>query len=148
MYVTVFLGPNAPSSQGSIFTITEQISKYIMQIITKAQVEMIKSIEVKQKAVNDFAEHTDAFMPRTAWAGTCRSWFKRGNAFGPITAVHPGSRVHWFHAMERPKFEDFEYDYDSENQFQYLANGFSAREAPGADNTWYLDQSCPRYLYY
>ena len=83
-----------------------------MQLITKAQTELIKTIVVKQDAVNDLSEHIDIFMPRTAWAGDCRSWFKRGKRHGPITAIHPGSRVHWFHALERPKFEDFEYEFD------------------------------------
>lgn len=144
----MFLGPNAPISHGSIFTITENVSKYIMQLITKAQTEMIKSINVKQDAVDDFTQHIEAFMPRTAWAGNCRSWFKRGQVNGPVTAIHPGSRVHWFHTMERPKFEDFNYEYVTGNRFQYLGNGFSIREEEGGDNTWYLDHVDPQYLYY
>ncbi|OAA60218.1 Flavin monooxygenase-like protein [Niveomyces insectorum RCEF 264] len=144
----MFLGPNAPISHGSVFTITENVSQYILQIVTKAQVEMIKTINVKQQAVDDFAQHVDVFMPRTAWAGNCRSWFKRGKIDGPVTAIHPGSRVHWFHTLERPKFEDFDYEYDTNNRFQYLGNGFSIREEDGGDNTWYLDQVAPKYLYY
>lgn len=119
-----------------------------MQVITKVQVEMIKSIRVKQQAVDEFATHIDTFMPRTAWAGKCRSWFKRGKIDGPITAIHPGSRIHWFHTMERPKFEDFEYEYDTGNRFQYLGNGFSTREEDSSDSTWYLDERVPKYLYY
>lgn len=144
----MFLGPNAPISHGSVFTITEYVSKYIMQLVTKAQVERIKTIRVKQQAVDHFTAHVEAFMPRTAWAGKCRSWFKRGTVDGPVTAIHPGSRVHWFHTMERPKFEDFEYEYDNGNRFGYLGNGFSVREAPGCNNTWYLEEEVPRFLYY
>lgn len=147
-YKTVFLGPNAPISHGSVFTITEQCSKYILQLITKAQVELIKAIEVKQEAVDDLAIHIHNFMPRTAWAGNCRSWFKNGRSSGPIIAIHPGSRLHWFHALERPKFEDFNYTYDTGNRFQFLGNGFSTREEEGADQTWYLDQVAPTLLYY
>ncbi|KAH0845712.1 putative sterigmatocystin biosynthesis monooxygenase stcW [Fonsecaea pedrosoi] len=145
---TVFLGPNAPISHGSVFTITEQCSKYILQLITKAQVELIKAIDVKQEAVDDLAIHIHHFMPRTAWAGNCRSWFKNGRSSGPIIAIHPGSRLHWFHALERPKFEDFDYTYDTGNRFQFLGNGFSTREEEGADQTWYLDQVAPKLLYY
>lgn len=144
----MFLGPNAPISHGSVFTITEYVAKYIMQLITKAQVEGIKTIDVKQRAVDDFASHLEKFMPRTAWAGRCRSWFKRGTVDGPVTGIHPGSRVHWFHMMERPKFEDYKYEYDTGNRFQYLGNGFSTREGEGGDNTWYLDEVEPRFLYY
>ncbi|ERT00706.1 hypothetical protein HMPREF1624_01938 [Sporothrix schenckii ATCC 58251] len=144
----MFLGPNAPISHGSVFTITENVSKYIMQLITKAQVEGIRTIAVKPAAVDDFTEHIDTFMPRTAWAGDCRSWFKRGRSTGPITAIHPGSRVHWFHALERPRFEDFDYTYDTSNRFQYLGNGFSTREEAPNDYPWYLDEVDPKYLYY
>jgi cation diffusion facilitator CzcD-associated flavoprotein CzcO len=145
---SAFLGPNAPISHGSVFTITEQCSKYILQMITKAQVELIKTVDVKQAAVDDLAIHIHHFMPRTAWAGHCRSWFKNGRTEGPITAIHPGSRLHWFHALERPKFEDFEYTYDTGNRFQFLGNGFSTREEREADQTWYLDQVEPKLLYY
>lgn len=119
-----------------------------MQFITKSQVEMIKAVDVKAAAVDDFAIHIAKFMPRTAWAGKCRSWFKNGKVTGPVIAIHPGSRLHWFHALERPKFEDFEYTYDTGNRFQYLGSGFSVREETDDNQTWYLDEVDPKYLYY
>lgn len=146
--ILAFLGPNAPISHGSVFTITEQCSKYVLQLITKAQTEGIKAFDVKQEAVRDFATHIQHFMPRTAWAGNCRSWFKNGRSSGPVTAIHPGSRLHWFHMLERPKFEDYDYEYDTGNRFQYLGNGFSTREEEGEDSTWYLDDVEPKFLYY
>jgi hypothetical protein len=82
-------------------------------------------------------------MPRTAWVSPCRSWFKGGNADGPVTALHPGSRIHFFHMLEGFRGEDFEYVYDSpvQNRFQYLGNGFSTKELDdGFDSTWYLDE--------
>lgn len=79
-------------------------------------------------------------MPRTAWQGSCRSWFKGGEKDGPVTALHPGSRIHWFHMLERFRGEDFEYSYDSNNRFSYLGNGFSTRELDGKNPTWYLDR--------
>lgn len=89
----VFLGPNAPISHGSVFTITEQCSKYVMQLITKAQTEGIKAYDVKQSACNDFITHVQHFMPRTAWAAKCRSWFKNGKVDGPVLAIHPGESL-------------------------------------------------------
>lgn len=50
--------------------------------------------------------------------------------------------------LERPKFEDFNYTYDTNNRFQYLGNGFSTREEKGQDQTWYLDDVEPKFLYY
>lgn len=90
-------------------------------------------------------------MPRTAWAAPGRSWFKLGGrAEGPVVALHPGSRVHFFHMLETFRAEDFEYVYDraggdgvqaGSNRFAYLGNGFSTRELEeGVDSTWYLDE--------
>jgi len=81
-------------------------------------------------------------MPRTAWAADGKSWFKRGQAHGPVTALHPGSRIHFYHMLERFRGEDFEYVYDNtrQNRFAYLGNGFSTKElGPNGDTTWYLD---------
>ncbi|KAK1474357.1 monooxygenase [Colletotrichum tamarilloi] len=105
----VFLGPNAPIGHGSVFTITELLAKYIAGIIKKCQTEGIKSISPSLDAVNELHEHTQAFMPRTAWAGSCRSWFKGGAVDGPVTALHPGSRIHFFHMLENFRGEDWDY---------------------------------------
>lgn len=106
----------------------------------KAQSESIKSFVPQEAAVQDFAEHVDKFMPRTAWSGTCSSWFKNGKITGPVTALHPGSRIHWFHMLEQPRFEDYHWEYLTSNRFQYLGNGFSTKEEDGVDDTWYLDK--------
>lgn len=81
-------------------------------------------------------------MPRTAWAGPGRSWFKGDSEEGPVTALHPGSRIHFFHMLEEFRGEDWEYVYDNpkQNRFEYLGNGFSSKELdPEEDPTWYLD---------
>jgi len=78
-------------------------------------------------------------MSRTAWSGSCVSWFKGGKKDGPVTALHPGSRIHWFHMLGSPRWEDFEWKGEGRNRFVYLGNGFSTREIEEADQTWYLD---------
>ncbi|KAK1450664.1 monooxygenase [Colletotrichum cuscutae] len=136
----VFLGPNAPIGHGSVFTITELLAKYIAGIIKKCQTEGIKSISPSLDAVNELHEHTKAFMPRTAWAGSCRSWFKGGAVDGPVTALHPGSRIHFFHMLENFRGEDWDYVYEKKrNRFAYLGNGISTKELDGSDSTWYLN---------
>ena len=140
----MFLGPNAPIGHGSVFTLAEHIAKYITSVIRKCQTEGIKAISPSQAAVDDYFEHTSAFMPRTAWAGSCTSWYKDGNTDGPVTALHPGSRIHFFHMLERFRGEDWEYSYDHarQNRFAFLGNGFSVKELdPKQDPTWYLDSS-------
>lgn len=124
-----------------MFTITEHISKYIARVILKCQTEGIKAISPSPEAVEDFYEHINTFMPRTAWAGACRSWFKNGKEDGPVTALHPGSRIHFFHMLQQFRGEDWEYVYDnpSQNRFHYLGNGFSTKELGDSDSTWYLN---------
>jgi hypothetical protein len=114
------------------------MAKYIIHIIHKCQTEGIKAISPTEVATSDFYEHIEAFMPRTAWAGICRSWFKNGAETGPVTALHPGSRIHWFHMLESFRGEDFEYRYEEGKRFRYLGNGFSVKELGEGDKTWYL----------
>ncbi|KAH8590837.1 hypothetical protein B0O99DRAFT_654712 [Bisporella sp. PMI_857] len=134
-----FLGPNAPIGHGSVLTITEHLAKYITKVIQKCQLEHTRSVRPLPAAVDDFSEHIAQFMPRTAWSAPCRSWFKNGKVDGPVTALHPGSRLHWFHMLENPRWEDFEWRREVKNRFQYLGNGFSTKEAPGENSTWYWD---------
>lgn len=70
-----------------------------------------------------------------------------GKEEGPVVALHPGSRAHFFHMLDTVRTEDFEYVYDGDggkarrNRFGYLGNGFSTRELEGGgDSTWYLDE--------
>ena len=139
-----FLGPNAPIGHGSVFTLSEHIARYLTRIIRKCQREGIKALAPAAGAVADYGEHIGAFMPRTSWAAPGRSWFKGGREAGPVTALHPGSRLHFFHMLERFRGEDWDYAYDDAaagNRFAYLGNGFSVRELdPTADSTWYLDE--------
>ncbi|KAI1368655.1 hypothetical protein F5Y08DRAFT_335549 [Xylaria arbuscula] len=140
-YFTV-MGPNAPIGHGSVFTLTEHIARYITRAIQKCQVEGIKAMCPSDAAVVDYSEHIASFMPRTSWAASCSSWFKGGKVDGPVTALHPGSRIHFFHMLEHFRGEDWEYTYDhtSTNRFSYLGNGFSTKELdPAFDSTWYLD---------
>lgn len=148
---TASLGPNAPIGHGSVFTLLEHVARYVARMIRKCQTEGIRAAAPSDAAVTDYAEHVAAFMPRTAWAAPGRSWFKGGREDGPVTALHPGSRVHFFHMLERPRGEDWDFTYDfvdggergSGNRFFYLGNGFSTRELVGPDtfdSTWYLDE--------
>ncbi|KFG84108.1 putative steroid monooxygenase [Metarhizium anisopliae] len=141
----MFLGPNAPTGHGSVLPIVEHAAKYIIQMLYKCQTEGIKSVAPKQEAVADFAEHIDVFMKRTAWSTHCRSWFKNGKVDGPVVALHPGSRIHWFHMLEKPRFEDFDWQTFGRNRFAYLGNGFSTKENPGRDTTYYFDNPYEGY---
>jgi hypothetical protein len=47
----------------------------------------------------------------TAWSDRCSSWFKNGTTDGPITALHPGSRIHFFEMLQIPRYEDYDFTY-------------------------------------
>ncbi|KAK5046735.1 hypothetical protein LTR84_007496 [Exophiala bonariae] len=134
----LFMGPNSPAGHGSIMTIAEQVARYVTIVLKKWQTEHIISLAPKAEIVHEFAQYSHVLLRRTVWAGACRSWYKNGTVDGPITALHAGSRIHWFHMMENFKGEDYDYVYDSSNRFRYLGNGFSVRET-GSNPTWYLD---------
>lgn len=75
----------------------------------------------------DYAAHVAAFMPRTAWAGSCRSWYKGEKGDGRVVGLHPGSRMHFLGMLARFRGEDFEFVYRG-GRFGFLGNGFTAEE--------------------
>ena len=134
------MGPHSPVGHGSLIPVIEVVADYVLAVIQKVQRQCIRAVDVKSQAVDDFTEHTDIFMQRTAWSDGCSSWFKNGTVDGPVVAIWPGSRLTWFEALREPRFEDFNYTYETGNRFQYFGNGFTKREVEGEDLTWYLDQ--------
>lgn len=136
----MFLGPNAPIGHGSVLPIVEHAAKYMINMLKKVQTQGIRTLTPLPRAVRDFNDHVTQFMTRTAWSTGCRSWFKNGKIDGPVVALHPGSRIHWFHMLDRPRYEDFEIEYSSPNRFAYLGNGFSMREESGRDTSYYFDE--------
>jgi len=59
----------------------------------KIQTETIKSLDVKQEALDDIYAHFDEFHKTTVWQEECRSWFKDGKVKNRIY-LWPGS-VSW-----------------------------------------------------
>ncbi len=74
------------------------------------------------------------------WTEECRSWYKAGSADGKVAALWPGSTLHYLEAMESPKWEDWNWEYQrNESRFSYLGNGFSSAEKrPGGDLSHYI----------
>ncbi|MCJ1298381.1 hypothetical protein MMC08_001170 [Hypocenomyce scalaris] len=132
-----FCGPYGPLAHGSFFPLIEQWNAYINKVICKMQVENIKSLRPKQAAAEQFRQHADTFLQRTAWTGPCRSWFKNGTIDGQVM-IYPGSRLHFMELLESPRYEDYDIRYWHENKFAFLGNGFTTREQDGRDITYYL----------
>jgi hypothetical protein len=100
----VINGPYGPYAHGSILPTIEIITRYVEKFIVKLQTENVKSFAPKQEAVDDFRQHRELFLKRTAWSSPCRSWFKGGKVDGPIL-MWPGSRLHFFEAIGNPRWE-------------------------------------------
>ncbi|KAF2184065.1 FAD/NAD(P)-binding domain-containing protein [Zopfia rhizophila CBS 207.26] len=132
-----YCGPYGPLGHGSFMPLIEQWTKYIFTVITKAQIENIKSFRPKLSVSSQFRQHADLFLQRTAWTSPCRSWFKQGMTNGQA-AIWPGSRLHFLEMMKAPRYEDFEIEYWDENVFAFMGNGFEMREFDGRDITNYL----------
>ena len=132
-----FCGPYGPLGHGSFMPLIERWTSYMFDVITKVQVEDIRSITPRMEPSRQFRQHADLFLKRTAWTSPCRSWFKQGKTDGQA-AIYPGSRLSFFELLKRPRYEDFDIQYRTQNQFAFLGNGFEIREFDGRDITNYL----------
>ncbi|KIX06705.1 uncharacterized protein Z518_04681 [Rhinocladiella mackenziei CBS 650.93] len=136
----MFLGPNCPIGNGPVLIGIEAQADYFMKFIKKFREENIKSFTPTEEAVEEFTRHKDVWMKRSVWDKDCRSWYK--NSSGTVTAVWPGSVPHYIELLERPRFEDYGWEYtDPSNRWSFLGNGFSQRETLGADLAWYIRQA-------
>ncbi|WWC89323.1 uncharacterized protein L201_004244 [Kwoniella dendrophila CBS 6074] len=126
-YITV-LGPGSPSAQGSIIVSIERISDYIIKFLNKFQHETIKTFEINKRCLDELNEHMQEQLKLTVWTDNCSSWFKNGNSQGPVIALHPGGRLHFFALLMDPRWEDFNYTYWNKNRYAYWGNGYTLRE--------------------
>lgn len=56
----------------------ETTIEYAVKMMRKIQHENIRSISVKQEALDDIYAHFDEFHKTTVFQEECRSWFKDG----------------------------------------------------------------------
>lgn len=130
-------GPYGSLGHGSALPILEQMVRLVCQIVQKMQTDNIKSLAPRADVCEDFAQHAQLYLKRTAWSGNCSSWFKQGRVDGPLT-MFPGSRLLYFDMLSKPRLEDYEVKYVNPlNRFEFLGNGFSTREFDGRDITNY-----------
>lgn len=134
----MFLGPNCPIGNGPIIASIELQGSYMAEFMNRWQKEDIASYDPKKEAVDDFIEQKDLFMEQTVWNTNCQSWYKNPQT-GKITALWPGSTLHYMEVLAVPRYDDYEVRYASKNRFAYLGCGLSQQEMnPNIDLTWYL----------
>ena len=133
----IFLGPNCPIGNGPVLCAIEAQADWMLQVIDRYQCNNIYSFSPKQEAINDFIEHKNNFMKDTVWSEPCRSWYKSNQADAPVTALWPGSTLHYIEALNELRWDDFNVKYRG-NRFAWLGNGYSQTE---------IDQTCD-WAYY
>ncbi|KAF4626164.1 hypothetical protein G7Y89_g11997 [Cudoniella acicularis] len=137
----LFIGPNGPASHSSLLPILEWHTRYLFLMTNKLQKENIKSFSPKASATEELFAHTHELMKRLVWSSACNSWFKMGKKHGPVTAIYPGSRLHYFEMLKEVRYEDYEIEYrDSGNRWRFMGNGYTMTElSVDGDPVWYFD---------
>lgn len=139
----IFNGPNCPIGHGSLLSVINWSSTYILRMIQKIASQNIKSVTVSRAACDDYNVYTQEFLKRTVWTSGCRSWYKNGKVEGRVTAMYAGSILHYKEMLEEWRMEDFEFEFWGRNRFGFMGNGFTAREVRsglgGEDLAFYME---------
>ncbi|PNH35404.1 hypothetical protein VD0002_g208 [Verticillium dahliae] len=120
-YYTI-VGPGATWSSGTLLPSIETTIEYSIQMMKKIQHENIRSIDVKQDALDDIYAHFDEFHKTTVFKESCRSWFKDGKIKNRIY-LWPGCTIHFLKSIKTPRFEDYNIRYRYANRFAFLGDG-------------------------
>jgi cation diffusion facilitator CzcD-associated flavoprotein CzcO len=76
-YFTI-AGPGSTWAAGNLLPSIEAGVEYAVKVMKKIQREQIRSIEVRQDALDDLFEHFDEFHKDTVYQDDCHSWYKDG----------------------------------------------------------------------
>ncbi|PFH50241.1 hypothetical protein AMATHDRAFT_61440 [Amanita thiersii Skay4041] len=137
----MFIGPNSPIGNGPVLIGMEAQADYMLKLISRWQTENIHSFTPKVEAVDDFIAHKDEFMKGTVWSTGCRSWYKSNTIDGKVTALWPGSTLHYLESLADVRYDDWDVRYTG-NRFAYLGNGLSQTEVdPTADWAYYISEA-------
>jgi len=145
-YLT-FLGPNTPISNGSLMGTLEATADYFVRLVGNFIHNKALSFDVRTDVQADFDAHTQNLMRDMVWSGACRSWCKSKS--GKVTALWPGSSLHYREILESNRWEDFDWRYQG-NRFAYWGLGQARVEKdaePGAaDLAYYIRHHEPLLL--
>ncbi|KAG0134306.1 hypothetical protein HOY82DRAFT_577451 [Tuber indicum] len=133
-------GPNCPVGHGSLLSVMEWTTEYIIRWAKKIASENIKAVMVKPNVVREWNVYAQEYLKRTVWTSGCRSWYKNGKIEGKVTATYPGSVIHYKEVLETIRGEDFNIEYsEPRNRFGFMGNGFAALEMDeDADLAFYM----------
>ena len=133
-------GPSSGLGVGSLSIVLERTCDYVCGVVAKMQRDRIATIQPKRAACDSFRAYCEEYFKKTVFTLRCRSWYKRGTEDGPVTALWPGSALHFVKVLEKPRYEDYEYTYLDGNEIGWMGNGFTLCERDfESDKSQYLD---------
>ncbi|KIV89327.1 hypothetical protein PV10_08903 [Exophiala mesophila] len=147
------LGPNSFQGAGTLLVMMEQAHKYMAQILRRMAYGDLKTIQPKKRQVENFTSYCDKYFENTVYTAGCASWYTTklkdptgaGNGATKVTALWPGSSVHYLRAMESVRWEDYELENIDTSDFGWFGNGRTVGEVGVTQDaealTWYLNQT-------
>jgi len=135
----IYNGPGGPVGHGSLSAAIDWEANYMLKWIDKMAKEGIKSFDVKREIQDEWNIYGDEILKRTVWNSGCSSWYK--NEKGRISALYPGSILHFKDMLSSIRGEDFDITYlNPKNRWGFLGNGFTQLEVDDGDLAYYLPQ--------
>jgi len=135
------MGPNSAIVFGSLTKMIESMGDYVVKAVRKQQKEDIRSMVIKKEAVADWSEYIDNYFPGTVHLDECRSWYRNEGGRGPrIMGIWPGSTLHAVEALRSPRWEDFEYEYETKNRMRWLGYGWTDLQLQTGDLSYYIEK--------
>jgi cation diffusion facilitator CzcD-associated flavoprotein CzcO len=98
-------GPNTNLGHNSIVFMLECQTRWILELIRKARRHSKGVAEVTESALANYNRNLDRALAKTAWAGSCSSWYK--NAQGKIINNWSSSTVRYWLLTRRVRAADF-----------------------------------------
>ncbi|KAK2596480.1 hypothetical protein N8I77_013368 [Diaporthe amygdali] len=127
----MFLGPASAPASGSFIPTLELVMDYIIQCISKLQMESYGWMEPTSEALQHFNVQADKYFQKTVFTYKCNSFFKGDQDEGRVSVVWPGSAAHYMKAMKNPRWEDYQYGLRREaegNCMSWLGNGLTVAQ--------------------
>lgn len=89
---------------------------------------------VKRSVTHQLNVRHQQFLKRMVFSDNCRSWYKGGRADGKVIGIWPGSSLHYYETISEPRYEDYDFVYDSRNMWNFLGNGWTQLEKDDVEN--------------
>ncbi|CAG9948058.1 unnamed protein product [Clonostachys rosea f. rosea IK726] len=144
----VMNGPRANLANGTVLPCLETEIEYVIQAVKKMQSDRIKSLDIRERLIDQLDEYIDAWHETSVFSGNCRSWYKDGSIDGKVN-VWGGSSVHFLKTLKTARWEHYDIQYMDENVWSFLGNGRIKAECDSSfegltaylrnsDSTWSL----------